>query len=240
MPDTLVFLRRSLFTINVLEQHKKWLTHEEAQTLNDELSIAQMTRLLSRWSVRLIVDKYASGHTHDLSIETTSTGKPFFKNSDIMFNITHSGDWIILAITQRENIGIDYEHMKKNSNSLKIAARFFSVSENQELTTTGSTQQGLVFNQMWSAKEAILKAVGLGIAHMLKQVTVSPAAHTFHFDHDPTRHYTLSGFFWDHGWLHVFSHKSLQNFDFIELTPTLEIHPITSTLSIVYNRSTHL
>lgn len=90
-------------------------------------------------------------------------------HSTLQFNVSHSEDYALLAITPLHPIGIDVEKLKSHD-LLAIAKRFFSYNEYQLLSQLRSNQIEPVFYALWTRKEAVLKAVGLGIAEYLSHV----------------------------------------------------------------------
>ena len=67
--------------------------------------------------------EYAIDQMYDVKInwqemKQTSYGKPYIENSDIYFNISHSGSYILCAVGNEE-VGVDIEGVHKFSESLK-------------------------------------------------------------------------------------------------------------------------
>ncbi len=100
-------------------------------------------------------------------IATTDQGKPFLPAfPEFHFNVTHSKKMIMVALA-RSPIGIDLERERK-LDVLRIAKRFFSLSELLVLQKKDPAQQQQIFFKLWTAKEAALKADGQGIAFGMK------------------------------------------------------------------------
>ena len=95
-------------------------------------------------------------------------GKPYFENIPLFFNISHSGEYVLCAVSSRE-VGADIQKIQP-ANVMKLARRFFSEPEYRALECCGSDreQQGLFFG-LWSRKEAYGKLTGDGIAVVLGQ-----------------------------------------------------------------------
>jgi len=106
----------------------------------------------------------------DIIIEKSPMGKPFLKNSkdfkNIDFNITHSGDWVACAIDSG-GIGIDIEQIKD-----------INFTEFEEILSPKETEyiNGKLknFYQIWTLKESLLKALGVGVNKDLSSFTVEP------------------------------------------------------------------
>ncbi len=240
-PHLITFIHINAFSQAWLNQHTYWLdSNEKILCQTTTLTPTKKTYLLGRWAIRYLLDKYAHLPPDNIIIQKTPRGKPYLQNQRIHFNITHSGCWLIIALTTTQPIGVDYEQLHNKQSPLNIAKRFFTSTEVTALDQYPHEQKKIIFNQMWSAKEAILKATGAGIAHMLDQVSISPQTQQFYFNDENYQTYQLNGFFWDGGWLHVFSRQPLNDFSCIELTPTLEIEKIHPNLIQSYTRSATL
>lgn len=92
--------------------------------------------------------------------------KPALKNySDTYFNISHSSDWVVVAFSDRP-VGIDVE--KNKGNRLKVAKRFFTQEEQNDLFSLPSIEKQIdYFYRLWTLKESYMKAVGKGISMSL-------------------------------------------------------------------------
>lgn len=89
-------------------------------------------------------------------------GKPFLtKTPEFRFNLSHSGDWVLCAVSDRD-VGCDIEEMTHVS--LKMAERFFYQEEYQKiLSCSGETEQREMFFRLWTLKESFMKMKGLGM-----------------------------------------------------------------------------
>lgn len=89
-----------------------------------------------------------------------SNGKPYSKKVDYDFNISHSGDYVVLAYGKGK-IGIDIE--KANDNNLTVSKRVFTQNEQKYLNEIDGEKLKR-FNTLWSLKESVMKLNGKGIA----------------------------------------------------------------------------
>jgi len=76
----------------------------------------------------------------------------------IAFNVSHSGDWAVLAFGRNRQIGIDIEKIKREMDVMSIASRYF-VPEEIALIESAKDRTA-VFFQLWARKEAYVKACG--------------------------------------------------------------------------------
>lgn len=85
-------------------------------------------------------------------------GKPYLKDSTVHFSLSHSGDYILLAVSDRE-IGADIQE-KQPKDFVKLANRFFAPEEAQYMETLKPEVQQDYFYHLWTAKEACTKLLG--------------------------------------------------------------------------------
>lgn len=93
------------------------------------------------------------------AITFLSSGKPIFKlaNQFISFNISHSNNLVGLIIGKTDTLGLDIEAFRK-FDPLEASFSFFSVVEQKAILTAPDPDWKLI--ELWSKKEALVKAVG--------------------------------------------------------------------------------
>ncbi|MDE3128935.1 MAG: 4'-phosphopantetheinyl transferase superfamily protein [Gemmatimonadota bacterium] len=141
-------------------------------------SEAQRARLtLSRAWVRGILAKYLGQPAPDITIRRSPRGKPQVVPRDgetpLHFSVSHSGDHMLVAITRTDDVGVDLERMTRLADVERIAARFFSRGEYDGLLGLPREQRADAFFRAWVRKEAVVKALGTGIATAFDAFTVS-------------------------------------------------------------------
>lgn len=105
-----------------------------------------------------------------------TNGKPYLAGrQDVYFNLSHSEDIVICAISSQE-IGCDVE--KISEINLGIARRFFSTEE-YEIITAGKTEEEMrdIFFRLWTLKESFIKLTGRGLSLPMNSFCI-------HFDTD--------------------------------------------------------
>lgn len=90
----------------------------------------------------------------------------------LQFNLSHSEDLAVYALTLLDEIGIDIEKIS-SQNKIEIAERFFSDAEKAALAALPPEEQAAGFYRVWARKEAIIKANGKGLAQPLSSFSVS-------------------------------------------------------------------
>ena len=109
----------------------------------------------------LLVKALRDMGTEDYSVVYGKNGKPYLKDKDIYFNLSHSEEAVMCAVSPCE-IGCDTE--KVTEIDLEIAKRFFYNKE-YEMIISGRTdaEQQDMFFRLWTLKESFMKATGLGM-----------------------------------------------------------------------------
>jgi 4'-phosphopantetheinyl transferase len=124
--------------------------------------------IVGRGILRKILSRYLSEPPGKLVFRYGSKGKPYLReNSDIQFNLGHSGGFAIYGVS-REELGVDIELVKPSTDWRQISQRFFLTREVEELNRLDRAQQLRGFFSCWARKEAYIKAVGEGIATLGK------------------------------------------------------------------------
>jgi len=98
----------------------------------------------------------------ELAIRIDPGGKP--QVAGCQFNLSHSGDWILLGMTDATPIGVDVEQIR-DRHVREISERFFSPAEQ---TRVGDDVFAMA--EVWTAKESFLKAIGEGIRRPLRGI----------------------------------------------------------------------
>lgn len=115
-------------------------------------------------ALRLLMRGIAGVRPDSIVIERTAQGKPKFTSGDYAFNISHSGDKVLLVIARGGEVGIDVERIRDLSDIPGIIRQFFHADEVRELVCLPKTRLSEAFFRLWVCKEAIAKSLGLGLA----------------------------------------------------------------------------
>jgi len=119
--------------------------------------------LASEWLRRFVLKRYVDAN--EIVFDISNKGRPFLKNnSDYDFNISHTKDWIIMAVAKGQKIGIDIQSSRESIDALGIAKQYYAQSEYQWLSTLPASKINYYFYLLWTLKEASLKRTGEGIA----------------------------------------------------------------------------
>jgi 4'-phosphopantetheinyl transferase len=106
-----------------------------------------------------------------VQFEYSSHGKPFLKGRPLFFNVSHSGEWGLCAVCWHHDLGVDLERLDPDLDMMLLARKYFSAQEQKVLHTAASHRRRRTFFRLWTGKEAILKAQGLGLSARLCSTT---------------------------------------------------------------------
>lgn len=124
---------------------------------------ARATFVAGRSGIRRAGAAYSGTPASELLIE--AEGKPAFSNAQVCFNLSHTGSAVIAAFSGSP-VGVDLETRGRARDFVGIAARYFHPDEALAVAKAGDEE---TFLQLWTAKEAMLKLTGEGIADGLTE-----------------------------------------------------------------------
>jgi 4'-phosphopantetheinyl transferase len=125
--------------------------------------------IAARGFLRSLLAIYLECAPDELQFEYDQNGKPAltgtFAASGLAFNLAHSQDLALIAVTRLGPIGVDVEQIRPMADADELVERFFSPRENALFRTLPDDQKNAAFFKLWTRKEAWLKATGEGISH---------------------------------------------------------------------------
>lgn len=132
---------------------------------------------VGRGTLRKVLGCYLNASPESLVFEYGANGKPSLSTqmlqTELCFNLSHSEEMMLLAVTQKRAVGIDLEYIRPNPDPVKLAEQFFSSMERAELDALPSNRKFASFFSGWTRKEAYLKARGDGMTYPWDQFSVS-------------------------------------------------------------------
>jgi 4'-phosphopantetheinyl transferase len=135
--------------------------------------------ITARGTLRIILGKYLRLDPQDVRFFYGPNGKPMLTEKDGMglcFNISHSHDNALYAFTYGRRIGVDTEYICCNQAIMDIVERFFTFRELTIIQSYPLSMRHEAFFNLWTCKEAFLKAAGTGLSFDLNKVEVSARA----------------------------------------------------------------
>ncbi|KQY79957.1 hypothetical protein ASD24_18640 [Paenibacillus sp. Root52] len=122
---------------------------------------------------RVTLADQIGGQAKKISFIRNAYGKPFLnEHAEHPFNLSHSGDWVVMISGGHGLVGIDVE--QTNPIDLQIADRFFAPQEHRYLISQPADMQVETFYRLWTLKESYIKAVGKGLSIPLDSFAILP------------------------------------------------------------------
>ena len=163
----------------VIENCWRWLGPEErtrAERFHFDIHRTQF--LVSHAVLRALLARATGRSPADLKFSHGANGKPLLADdaSGLRFNMSHSGDLALYALTRGCEVGVDVEQIRPMLELENVAARFFAAEEVAELQSLPESDRVEAFFRCWTRKEAYVKAVGDGLSMPLDRfrVTLKP------------------------------------------------------------------
>lgn len=172
-----------------LEQPDELLRKFRTMLDTDELERAARFHFEKHWRhfiagrgfLRDVLSRYLNARPEALRFSYGAYGKPALAGEHehhvLRFNMSHSHNVALLAITEEKQLGVDVEYIRSDFASEDIARRFFSRLEVECFNGLAREDQVGAFFRCWTRKEAFIKATGKGLSQPLEafDVTLAPA-----------------------------------------------------------------
>jgi 4'-phosphopantetheinyl transferase len=132
--------------------------------------------IIGRGLARTLLGRCLGSPANQLQFEYNEFGKPRLAAgscSPLQFNVSHSGELVLVALTLGRALGVDVERMRRDMATAEIAARFFSPNECRTMAALAADVQCAAFFACWTRKEAYLKARGDGLSLPLDEFDVA-------------------------------------------------------------------
>ena len=124
-------------------------------------------------NLRKLISKIVGTTSTSLTFDTAQTGKPLCtSHPDIRFNLSHTHGAVAIAISEERAVGIDIEAIRplpELDGMIASVATKYEFEELQNLTTADCLQ---AFYKLWTAKESIVKANGIGLSLDLRTLNL--------------------------------------------------------------------
>lgn len=156
---------------DLLVRYRALLSDDELQRLNNYRSVdAANEFLIARALLRTALGERLNCAPQQLRFDRDADGKPFLNepgDTAWRFNVSHSRDWVVLALSTVGDVGIDVESHERHNHLTAIARRFFSEREQRSFDGLDGERWRQQFFAIWTLKEAHAKALGCGLAKIL-------------------------------------------------------------------------
>jgi len=171
----------------LVERYGHWLSADEHERLR-RFSREEPARmfLAARVLLRGVLAGLCDCEPVDLHFGKNDHEKPFLLQpiNGWQFNLSHSHGALALAISRVGSVGVDIEYVSRSNPVEKLAQRYFSSREQQWLAEAAPGQFRQRFFDIWTLKEAYIKAVGKGLAVTLEGFGFSGHGEQLHYHYE--------------------------------------------------------
>jgi 4'-phosphopantetheinyl transferase len=136
--------------------------------------------VVTRAALRRVIGQALGEEPASLRFTAGPYGKPSLPAEanplSLRFNVSHTDGLALIALTRQHAIGVDVERVRDTIACDRLAERFFSDLEHEQLMRVGDARdRRRAFFRCWTCKEAYVKALGRGFAAGLDAFDVSVA-----------------------------------------------------------------
>jgi 4'-phosphopantetheinyl transferase len=157
-------IRSAMRTLSPHERHHaaRFLRKEDADRF-----------IAARGCLRRLLAAQLSVSPGDLTFRKGEYGKPELDGVEgLSFNVSHSGNLALVAISAGGPLGVDIERIDSSSDFTSVATTSFSELEISEISATPADHRARAFFSCWTRKEAYIKATGRGLSTPLSSFAV--------------------------------------------------------------------
>lgn len=112
-----------------------------------------------------------------LVFDIDAHGKPHLRGHDLRFNLSHSGSHALVALGRVGRIGVDLEVRERLGDADRLAPRILAQVELDAFTALPLAERADALLRAWTRKEAVLKAIGLGLPGGMEHVILGDPPH---------------------------------------------------------------
>lgn len=166
---------KALSTFNFLNQE------EQARALRFRFTKDQVSFTFCRGLLRTLLGRYLEKSPETIQFIYGKQNKPYLKlttsskalEKTLQFNLSHSHEKALFIFSKQTEVGIDLEKIEKEGPWPKLAEAYFAPEEIDFLKNLPPSQQNQAGYQLWTLKEAFLKAKGIGLSQSLDSFQIT-------------------------------------------------------------------
>ncbi len=129
---------------------------------------------LGRGLLRTMLGRRLDRPPTSLTFGANPYGKPTLADAgEIAFNVSHSGDYVLVAVGRAAAIGVDVERRRASFDVIGVGRQVFTPAEWASIAEAQHAQRTYRFFRQWTFKEAVAKAAGLGLSLDLQRFEIA-------------------------------------------------------------------
>ncbi len=150
---------------------------ELARASRFQLERARSRFVLTRGWLRVILARCLGAAPEEIVFAYGANGKPTlggsYRENELSFNLSHSGDYALIGLSARGPIGVDIEQVRAMPDFESMTSQYFSASETRAVMAYPEAGRLRAFFRCWTRKEAFMKATGEGMGIALDAFSVA-------------------------------------------------------------------
>jgi 4'-phosphopantetheinyl transferase len=133
----------------------------------------QLRSAVTRGVLKTLLSRSLDLPAKEIAFTQNEFGKPTLAGSPIEFNVSHSGDYALLAFAERSPLGVDVEQIKDNRVVSDLARRVLSPAEYKRFSKLPDDRSKQTFFEIWTLKESVLKGIGSGLSVLPEDIEIA-------------------------------------------------------------------
>jgi 4'-phosphopantetheinyl transferase len=139
---------------------------ERGRAAGYKLAVVRDQFVAGRGVLRAILGGYCATDPGALDVDVDPLGKPRLRSpAGWHFNVSHSLGMGLVAVSDTP-VGVDLEPVRPIENADGLVERFFATEEKSAYRALSAAAKPAGFLRGWTCKEAVLKAIGIGMRRM--------------------------------------------------------------------------
>lgn len=126
--------------------------------------------ITSHGILRCIISHHVNQPAAQLEFTNNIYGKPFLKDNNIQFNMSHSHNIACYVLSFNNKVGVDVEFHDNIIDMTGISEIVFTKKEIELLKSFNTQEKYKAFYTMWTQKEALVKAIGRGLSYPINTI----------------------------------------------------------------------
>ena len=146
---------------------------ERDRAMRYRLTADRVRFVAARSALRRLLGQRLGMAPAALTFVAGAYGRPALADyPDLLFNLSHAGSHALITLSSQRLVGIDIEGVDRSLDWRSLTKLICTESEQDMLDAAAPSLQATYFFRCWTAKEALLKALGVGITDGLLALTV--------------------------------------------------------------------
>jgi phosphopantetheinyl transferase len=147
--------------------------HERARAARLHSELLRRRHLAAHVALRQILGWRLALAPGALNFTRDRHGKPSLRHHPLAFNLSHSGGWALVAVADDGVLGVDVELGERLRDVESLAGRMLTDAALAAFLALPPAQKPATFLTTWTRKEAVLKALGVGLPGGMEHVHVA-------------------------------------------------------------------